>query len=196
MLNSRRSFLNGVTAVLAAITAACSKLSKPTSTSTGGTPAGMPPAFGTAPEVGPPVSTATFAEAEKLVQFPLKADERSTAALNWRKSMAPLYERRVGPRKFSPPPSVSPATRWDPMLPGQPSGPTLDRFVRPAADPRPLPSSEADIAFAPLSQLSRWVESRQLTSTRLTHIYLDRLRQFDPKLRCLIQQLTLFHRNA
>jgi Asp-tRNA(Asn)/Glu-tRNA(Gln) amidotransferase A subunit family amidase len=184
MLNSRRSFLNGVSAVFAAITAACSKLSK--STSTSGAPAGMPPAFGTAPEAGPPVSTATFAEAEKLVQFPLKADERATAASNWRKSMAPLYERRTGPRKFFPPATVSPASRWDPMLPGQPAGPAADRFVRPAADPRPLPTNDADIAFAPLSQLSRWVGSRQLTSTRLTHIYLDRLRQFDPKLRCVI----------
>jgi Asp-tRNA(Asn)/Glu-tRNA(Gln) amidotransferase A subunit family amidase len=72
------------------------------------------------------------------------------------------------------------------MLPGQPSGPKLDRFVRPKADPRALPASDADIAFAPLSQLSHWVESRQLTSTRLTHIYLDRLRQFDSKLRCVI----------
>src|SRR5213082_124661 len=62
----------------------------------------------------------------------------------------------------------------------------MDRFVRPAAEPHPLPATEADIAFAPLSQLSRWIESRQLTSTRLTHIYLDRLRQFDPKLRCVI----------
>jgi len=50
----------------------------------------------------------------------------------------------------------------------------------------PLPSTDADIAFAPLTQLSRWVESRQLTSERLTNIYLDRLQRFDPKLRCVI----------
>jgi Asp-tRNA(Asn)/Glu-tRNA(Gln) amidotransferase A subunit family amidase len=52
--------------------------------------------------------------------------------------------------------------------------------------PRALPASDQDIAFAPLSQLSRWVETRQLTSERLTRLYLDRLQRFDPKLRCVI----------
>ncbi len=37
-----------------------------------------------------------------------------------------------------------------------------------------------------MKQLSRWIESRQLTSERLTNIYLKRIRQFDPKLRCII----------
>ncbi|MBV8632419.1 MAG: amidase, partial [Silvibacterium sp.] len=32
----------------------------------------------------------------------------------------------------------------------------------------------------------RWIENRQLTSERLTQIYLDRIGRFDPKLRCVI----------
>jgi Asp-tRNA(Asn)/Glu-tRNA(Gln) amidotransferase A subunit family amidase len=35
-------------------------------------------------------------------------------------------------------------------------------------------------------KLSRWIQSRRLTSKRLTDIYLDRLQRFDPKLRCVI----------
>ena len=58
--------------------------------------------------------------------------------------------------------------------------------MRTAGPATPLPSSDADIAFAPLTQLSRWVESRKLTSERLTNIYLERLQRFDPKLRCVI----------
>ena len=54
------------------------------------------------------------------------------------------------------------------------------------ADPGPLPASDGDIAFAPLTQLSRWIEQRKLSSERLTHIYLERLEQFNPKLRCVI----------
>ncbi len=104
--------------------------------------------------------------------------------------MAALYERRTGPRKFAPPPTVAPATLWDPMLPGlagsPQSGASHDRFVRTAATADPLPANDADIAFAPLPRLARWVESRQLTSERLTNIYLDRLQRFDPKLRCVI----------
>ena len=40
---------------------------------------GAPPAFGTAAPVGPEVSSATFIEAEKLVQFPLTDSERTMA---------------------------------------------------------------------------------------------------------------------
>jgi Asp-tRNA(Asn)/Glu-tRNA(Gln) amidotransferase A subunit family amidase len=37
-----------------------------------------------------------------------------------------------------------------------------------------------------VSQLSHWIETRQLSSERLTQIYLARLQRFDPKLRCVI----------
>ena len=188
MSNSRRDFLGCATAGLVAASVSCNKPA-PTATSTA-LPPGEPPAFGTAPDVGPPVSSATFAEAEKLVQFDLSPTERQQAAGNWRKSMAPLYERRAGPRKFAPPPTVSPATLWDPLLPGlsgtPQAGPARDRFVRSPAAEDPLPANDADIAFAPLPRLSRWVETRKLSSERLTHLYLDRLEHFDPKLRCVI----------
>jgi len=181
MSNSRRQFLNRASAALMAAATACRK---PTPDSAAALPPGAPPAFGTAPDAGPPVSPSTFAEAEKLVQVELSAEDRQTAAGNWRKSMAPLYERRTGPRKFSP--SLAPATRWDPVLPGQQAGPGRDRFIRTPGTPDPLPSNDQDIAFAPVSRLSRWIETRQLASERLTRIYLDRLERFDPKLRCVI----------
>src|SRR5687768_9113324 len=63
-------------------------------------PAGMPPAFGTGPARGPEVTPATIAEAEKLVQVQYTAAERAQAASNWRVSMAPVYERRSGPRRL------------------------------------------------------------------------------------------------
>jgi Asp-tRNA(Asn)/Glu-tRNA(Gln) amidotransferase A subunit family amidase len=66
------------------------------------------------------------------------------------------------------------------------SGPTRDRFIRSNADPGPLPSKDEDIAFAPVTKLSRWIEQRKLTSERLTNIYLKRIEQFDPELRCII----------
>jgi len=149
-------------------------------------PPGAPPAWGTAPPVGPPVSTTTFAEAEKLVQFPLTASEREEAAQSWREMMAGLYERRTGPHKVELDATLAPATRWDPRIPGVSSGPAEDRFVRSQGSPGPLPRNDEDIAFAPVSKLSRWVEGQQITSERLTRIYLDRLQRFDPKLRCVI----------
>jgi Asp-tRNA(Asn)/Glu-tRNA(Gln) amidotransferase A subunit family amidase len=73
---------------------------------------------------------------------------------------------------------------------GIPRGPqeisSGNNFIRSANKNAPLPSNEEDIAFASVAQLSRWIESRQLTSERLTEIYLHRLEHFDPKLRCVI----------
>src|SRR5712691_3118387 len=106
MPNSRRRFLNRTSAVLVAAMAACRKPAPDSATP----PPGAPPTFGAGPNVGPPVSTTTFVEAEKLVQFELSPEDRQIAAGNWGKSMAPLYERRTGPRKFAPPPSVAPAS--------------------------------------------------------------------------------------
>jgi Asp-tRNA(Asn)/Glu-tRNA(Gln) amidotransferase A subunit family amidase len=149
-------------------------------------PAGAPPTFGTAPAVGPSVAPATFAEAEKLMQVQMTAAERSMAAASWRTSMASMLERRTGPRKIGLESTVAPATQWNPVLPGMSVGPTRDAFVRTNADPGPLPASDAEIAFAPVSLLSRWIETHKLTSDRLTRIYLARLERYDPTLRCVI----------
>ena len=147
---------------------------------------GAPPAFGTAPEVGPEVSSATFAEAEKLVQFEMTASERNVAADSWRRTMAAVYERRTGPRRAELDATLSPATLWNPVLPGLKTTPERDRFVRSNTDPGPLPSRDEDIAYSPVTRLSRWIEQKKLTSERLTQIYLKRIGQFDPKLRCII----------
>jgi len=182
MSKSRRQFLARTSlGLLGAAAARPSKAQKPAEL-----PPGAPPAFGTAPAVGPEVSPSTFAEAEKLMQVELTGTERAVAAGSWRTTMAALYERRTGPRKVGLEPAVAPYSQWDPVLPGQSRGPARDRFVKTKNDPGPLPSSEADIAFASLAQLSRWIEQRKLTSERLTHLYLERLERFNPTLRCVI----------
>jgi Asp-tRNA(Asn)/Glu-tRNA(Gln) amidotransferase A subunit family amidase len=149
-------------------------------------PAGAPPAFGAGPAVGPEVSATTFAEGEKLVQVELNVADRDMAAASWRQTMAALYERRTGPRKIALESTLAPYSQWNPVLPGRSSGPSRDRFERSNADPGPLPARDDEIAYAPVTKLSRWIEQRKLTSERLTQIYLKRIEQFDPKLRCII----------
>jgi Asp-tRNA(Asn)/Glu-tRNA(Gln) amidotransferase A subunit family amidase len=147
---------------------------------------GAPPAFGTAPPVGPEVSAATFAQAEKLVEVELTDQQLAQAAGNWRSAMAPLYERRVGPKKTPLEAALAPATVWNPMLPGERVVSSGEHFVRGKNDAGPLPQNDEDIAFAPVWRLSRWVEQRKITSERLTQLYLARLEKFNPKLRCVI----------
>jgi Asp-tRNA(Asn)/Glu-tRNA(Gln) amidotransferase A subunit family amidase len=183
-MNTRRQFL--ITAPLGALGAAvaCRGEQQSAGVSPPTTP-GAPPTFGTAPVSGPAVSPQTFAEAEKLAQVTMSAAEREMASASWRQSMAPLLERRVGPRKVALEPQVAPATRWNPVLVGESSGPARDAFAR-SIDLVPLPANDADIAFAPVTRLSRWIEQKAITSERLTNIYLRRIEQFDPKLRCII----------
>ena len=182
MSKSRREFLTYSSLALLGAAAGCR--SKPQGTAEP-TP-GAPPAFGTAPPAGPEVAPLTFAEAEKLVQVSLTRAELEQAARSWRMNLAAVYERRTGPRKVALDPTLAPWSRWDPVLPGEKRGPERDRFIFSLTDPGSLPEKDDEIAFAPLTQLSHWIEQRKLASERLTRIYLDRMEKVDPKLRCVI----------
>ena len=147
---------------------------------------GAPPAFGTSPRVGPAVSVETFVEAEKLVQVEMTPKDLAQAAGNWPQSMASVYERRVGPRKLHIEETIAPATIWNPTLPGQSTGPAKNEFLVGSSPAPDLPANDGDIAFAPVRMLSDWIRTRQITSERLTNIYLTRLDTFNPKLHCVI----------
>src|SRR5690349_3255318 len=143
-MNTRRQFL--ITAPIAVLVAAScrNKTGSSSSQSTPLTP-GAPPTFGTGAGSGPAVSPATFAEAEKLMQVTMTDAERQQAADTWRTSLAQYLERRTGPRKIEIAAADTPATLWNPVLPGAPPGPQRDRFVRSNVASVPLPSSDDDI---------------------------------------------------
>ena len=185
-MNTRRQFL--ITAHMGALAAmaGCRGEQQATPSSTSPSTAGAPPTFGTGPVSGPPVSPSTFAEAEKLVQVTMTQAEREMAAASWQRSMAPQLERRVGPRKVALDSNIAPATQWNPASIAGYTGPARDSFVRSPGESVPLPANDADIAYAPVTRLSRWIEQKQLTSERLTNIYLKRIEQFDSRLRCII----------
>ena len=189
MKKSRREFLTqtslGVLATLAA-TSRGTAIAEDVPAAPSSAPPGAPSAFATAPPAGPEVSASTFAAAEKLARIELSASELKQAAGTWRVAMAPLYERRTGPKKVQLGANVSPASGWNPRLPGVRQLELHSRFVRSEGNSEPLPKRDEDIAFASVAQLSRWIEKRQLTSERLTQIYLDRLKRFDSRLKCVI----------
>jgi len=181
-MTSRRRFLVAAPLGLAAVPA-LSLADPPGSTSP--TP-GAPPTFGAAPAAGPAVSPATFAEAQKLTQTASTAAQREMAAASWPASMAPLLERRTGPRVVTLPDELAPARIWRPAEAAGVAIPQRGSFRASVARARDLPARDEDIAYAPVSSLSRWVQSRALSSERLTGIYLERIERFDPRLRCVI----------
>lgn len=184
-MNTRRQFLIRAPLSLLVTAAGLKSGNSQTPSQTPTTP-GAPPTFGTGAGFGPAVTPETFAEAEKLMQVTMTAAERQQAAESWRTSLAQYLERRTGPRKVSIKDTDAPATLWNPLLPGIPAVQLRDRFVRSNAGNTSLPASDEAIAFAPVTQLSRWIESRKLTSERLTNIYLSRIERLDPKIRSII----------
>ena len=131
-------------------------------------------------------------EAEKLVQVSVeRRRNEAEAAGNWRNSMAALLERRTGPRRV---PLTDGGCAGDAVesdagacgfaVPHGCAGLRLRRcLARLLCRCR---TSDAAIAFAPVTQLSHWLRMRQITSERLTRIYLERLKQYDPQLHCVI----------
>jgi Asp-tRNA(Asn)/Glu-tRNA(Gln) amidotransferase A subunit family amidase len=82
--------------------------------------------------------------------------------------------------------TLAPGMLWNPELPGLRTGPSENRFAPSKLEPLVLPKDDESIAFAPVTHLAQWIRQRQITSERLTEIYLERLDRFDPKLRCVI----------
>jgi len=185
MSASRREFLAKSSLGLMGVAMAAKAEQVAATPQTAATP-GAPPAFGTSAPVGPVVSVETFVEAEKLVQIEMTPKDLAQAAGNWQQAMASVYERRTGPRKLSIEDTISPATVWNPTLPGTTSGPVKDEFSRSSAAVPSLPGREEDIAYAPVVWLSEWVRTRKITSVKLTEIYLKRLEKYGPQLHCVI----------
>jgi Asp-tRNA(Asn)/Glu-tRNA(Gln) amidotransferase A subunit family amidase len=94
-----------------------------------------------------------------------------------------LYQRR---RAVGLPPGLAPALRFDPRLPGVEVEAEQRPLVRSEAGPGTPPERDEDLAFASISQLSRWLERGELSSTRLTEIALDRLRRLGAELECVV----------
>src|SRR5262249_50079695 len=141
-MHSRRQFLIETPIGLLGTIAACRNGQQTTSpaATTAEPPPGAPGTAGTGPSLGPAASGTAFAEAEKLTQVTLTAQESEQAVASWGKIMAPLLERRVGPRRVALERDMSPASVWDPRIAGTFVGPERDRFVRSQAKPTPLPS--------------------------------------------------------
>jgi len=64
--------------------------------------------------------------------------------------------------------------------------PRQEEFIAAVREPVVLPENIEDIAFWPISDLALLIKTRQISSCRLTMIYLNRLKKYGPKLKCVI----------
>ena len=91
-------------------------------------------------------------------------------------------------RKLNVPLDTEPAITFRPYLPGKkPTGkatPGARLRVRKVAVPANLTPEQ--IAFLPVTALATLIESRGITSTELTKLYLDRLKKYGETLKCVV----------
>src|SRR6188474_2610186 len=91
-------------------------------------------------------------------------------------------------RKLDVPLDTEPAITFRPYLPGKkPTGKATPgaklKFARPVV---PANLKPEEIAFLPITALATLIESKRITSTELTKIYLDRLKKYGETLHCVV----------
>ena len=91
-------------------------------------------------------------------------------------------------RKLNIPLDTEPAITFRPYLPGKkPTGKSTPgaklKFARPVV---PANLKAEEIAFLPVTALATLIESKRITSTELTTIYLDRLKKYGETLKCVV----------
>jgi len=128
------------------------------------------------------ITPATVAEAQKIAALAFTEKERRLIVPGLKRAASRYRDRR---QRSSLPNGLGPATVFDPGSIGS-VGEREQRLVYSDDDPGPLPDADRDIAFAPARSQSIWIRRGDLTSTRLTRIYLDRLRPIGAKLEAVI----------
>lgn len=109
-------------------------------------------------------------------------EEQETQALRGVNGNLTSYENL---RKIEVPLDTEPATAFHPALPGKKFNRTKTKAA-PRKVEVPKFKSVEDLAFATLTQLAELVRTKQVTSTALTKMYLARLKQYGPKLLCVV----------
>ncbi len=114
-------------------------------------------------------------------------DEEQTALLKAvnsnSKQLAPMRDMAISELQ-SPPFHFTPLTKKQ-AIAGDP-----DRSIRLTESNAPqLPSKDVSIAFLSVSDLAPLIRSRELTSRKLTTIYLERLKKYGDMLRCVVSLL-------
>jgi Asp-tRNA(Asn)/Glu-tRNA(Gln) amidotransferase A subunit family amidase len=92
-------------------------------------------------------------------------------------------------RKLDVPMDTEPAITFRPYLPGkQPSGRSTRGAKLAIAKPArtQAPANVEALAFEPVTAIAPLIESRKITSTDLTRMYLDRLKRYGDQLHCVV----------
>jgi Asp-tRNA(Asn)/Glu-tRNA(Gln) amidotransferase A subunit family amidase len=122
-------------------------------------------------------------QAEWIAGLNLSDEDRASTAKAVERSLASFKAVREISLDNGVPPAVTfhPAP-WLPPAEQLPRG-ELSLIESSAAE---RPAAADELAFLPVSELAPLVRTRQVSSLELTRLYLERLRKFDPLLKCVV----------
>lgn len=129
-----------------------------------------------------PISRETVRMADTLIGLDF-SDEKIELMLPGLQEQRATYEAL---RRFPLSNSVPPAILFNPLPVGFKFDSQRRKFK---ASPLPkikLPANADDLAYYSVSELAALIKSRQITSERLTHFYLERLKRIGPQLECVV----------
>ncbi len=128
------------------------------------------------------INTETIKQAEWITGLELSEEDRESLVGELKQA----NQQMAGLRKLKLDHTVAPATHFQTL-----NRPRQLKVVLRNAEPREwsfgkLPESDSAIAFLPVHELAAHIRGGNLTSTRLTTIYLERLKKYGPMLRCVV----------
>lgn len=132
---------------------------------------------------GAEITNATIASAEEVAGLKFDEAER-TMMLDGLKQQEQRIEAL---HKIPLPNSVPPAIVFNPVPPWRtPPRDAKKPMVRGPVTQRASTGNIESLAFLPVTELSDLIRRRKVTSLQLTQMYLDRLKRYDPVLKCVI----------
>jgi Asp-tRNA(Asn)/Glu-tRNA(Gln) amidotransferase A subunit family amidase len=151
-------------------------------------------ALAAAAEKAPAVTVDMVRQAEWIAGLKFSDEERKTLADGLTRQRRDFETMRAIQLANHVPPALS----FDPAPWMPPSTEAVRRSAEPIAQAPPRkPDATEDLAFLPVTALAALVRTRQVSSVDLTKLYLERLRKYDPALRCVVSYTEdLAHKQA
>ena len=129
-----------------------------------------------------PITRETVRSAEALIGLDF-SDAKVDMLMPGLKNQLGKYEAM---RRFPLSNSVPPAIQFNPLPVGFKFESEHRKFKPSPAPKMKLPANLDDLAFYSVGELAALIKSRQITSEKLTKVYLNRLKKYGPKLECVI----------
>jgi Asp-tRNA(Asn)/Glu-tRNA(Gln) amidotransferase A subunit family amidase len=132
---------------------------------------------------GAEITKETIATAEEIAGMTFTDEERAMMV----RSLTSQRQAIDALHKVALDNSVSPALVFNPL----PAGAALpkkqkQKLMRARVALMARPGSLEELAFQPVAQLSELVRTRKVKPSELTDMYLDRIKRYDPQLKCVI----------